>query len=163
MTDRFDPAFDLAAWQATLPRKRMGAGALVRDADARVLLVEPTYKPDWEIPGGLVEVDESPRAGCARELREELGLDLPVGRLLCLEWQPPEHDRTESLMFVFDGGVLRPDAEITLPPAELASHRFVALDDCDPLVSPRLARRLRAAMAALTEDGMVELESGLRV
>jgi 8-oxo-dGTP diphosphatase len=163
MTDRFDPAFDLAAWQATLPRKRMGAGVLLRDADDRVLLVEPTYKPDWEIPGGIVEVDESPRAGCARELREELGFDLPVGRLLCLEWQPPEHDRTESLMFVFDGGVLQPAAEITLPSAELASHRFVTVDDCGALVSPRLARRLRAAMTALTEGVLVELESGVRV
>ncbi len=163
MADRFDPAFDLAAWQATLPRKRMGAGVLLRDADDPVLLVEPRYKPDWEIPGGIVEVDESPRAGCAREVREELGLDLDVGRLLVFEWQPPEHDRTESLMFVFDGGVLPGDAEISLPAEELASHRFVPLDDCDALVSPRLARRLRAAMTALTEGGLVELESGVRV
>jgi ADP-ribose pyrophosphatase YjhB (NUDIX family) len=163
MTDRFDPAFDLAGWQASLPRKRMGAGVLVRDAHDRVLLVEPTYKPDWEIPGGIVEVDESPRAGCAREVREELGLDLVAGRLLCLEWQPPEHDRTESLMFLFDGGVLPPDTEITLPADELASYRFIALDDWDALVSPRLARRLRAAITALTEGVLVELESGVRV
>ena len=115
MTDRIDPRSDLAAWQATLPRKRMGAGVLVRDSDDRVLLVEPTYKPDWEIPGGTIELDESPRTGCAREVREELGLDLAVGRLLVFEWQPSAHDRTESLLFVYDGGVLPSDAEITLP------------------------------------------------
>jgi 8-oxo-dGTP pyrophosphatase MutT (NUDIX family) len=163
MTDRIDPRSDLAAWQATLPRKRMGAGVLVRDADDRVLLVEPTYKPDWEIPGGTVEVDESPRTGCAREVREELGLDLVVGRLLVFEWQPAAHDRTESLLFVYDGGVLLPEAGITLPADELVSYRLVALEDIDALVSPRLARRLRAAMTALMEGGMVELESGVRV
>ena len=163
MTDRFDPAFDLAGWQASLPRKRMGAGVLVRDGDDRVLLVEPTYKPDWEIPGGIVEVDESPRAGCAREVREELGLDLAVGRLLVFEWQPSAPDRTESLLFVYDGGVLPPDTGITLPADELASYRLVALEDCDALVSPRLARRLRAAITALTEGVLVELESGVRV
>jgi 8-oxo-dGTP diphosphatase len=163
MTDRFDPAFDLAAWQATLPRKRMGAGVLVRDADDRVLLVEPTYKPDWEIPGGTIEVDESPRAGCVREVREELGLDLAVGRLLVFEWQPSARDRTESLLFVYDGGVLPADAAITLPADELASYRLVALEDMDALVSPRLARRLRAAMTALTDGVLVELESGVRV
>lgn len=39
---------------ATLPRKRMGAGLLFPDARGRVLLVEPTYKAYWEIPGGAV-------------------------------------------------------------------------------------------------------------
>jgi len=159
MADRFDPAIDLAAWQATLPRKRMGAGVLVRDAEARVLLVEPTYKPDWEIPGGTVETDESPRAGCAREVREELGLDLAVGRLLVLEWQPSATDRTESLLFVYDGGVLPRDAEVTLPADELASYRFVEPGDIDSLVSRRLARRVRAAIAALADGSVAELEA----
>ena len=39
---------------ATLPRKRMGAGVLFTDEAGRVLLVEPTYKDYWEIPGGAV-------------------------------------------------------------------------------------------------------------
>jgi ADP-ribose pyrophosphatase YjhB (NUDIX family) len=38
----------------------MAAGALLFDEDGRILLVEPTYKPYWEIPGGVVEADESP-------------------------------------------------------------------------------------------------------
>ena len=37
------------------PGKRMGAGALVRDTHGRVLIVEPTYKDRWEVPGGAVE------------------------------------------------------------------------------------------------------------
>ncbi|MFF0176044.1 NUDIX hydrolase [Micromonospora profundi] len=39
---------------ATLPRKRMGAEVLLSDDRGRVLLVEPTYKDYWEIPGGAV-------------------------------------------------------------------------------------------------------------
>jgi hypothetical protein len=49
-----------------LPKKRMAAGVLFRSADRRVLLVEPSYKPNWEIPGGIVEPDESPWAAAAR-------------------------------------------------------------------------------------------------
>ncbi len=145
------------------PGKRMGAGALIRDESGRVLVVEPTYKDRWELPGGSVERNESPRAACERELAEELGLSLTVGRLLCLEWQGPEPDRTESVMLVFDGGVLPEDARIRLPADELASHRFVRADALDELMSARLARRTRAAVQAVTEGRVVELEHGIAV
>ncbi|MGW1061169.1 NUDIX domain-containing protein [Micromonospora rubida] len=55
---------------ADLPRKRMAAGLLITDADERVLLVEPVYKAEWEIPGGCVEADESPHQAAIRECRE---------------------------------------------------------------------------------------------
>jgi ADP-ribose pyrophosphatase YjhB (NUDIX family) len=48
----------------------MAAGVLLFDADGRVLLVEPTYKPYWELPGGVVEADESPHTAACRELKE---------------------------------------------------------------------------------------------
>ncbi|MEV6596890.1 NUDIX hydrolase [Actinoplanes sp. NPDC051346] len=56
----------------TLPRKRMGAAVLLSDDRGRVLLVEPTYKDHWEIPGGAVEADESPYAAAMREVDERL-------------------------------------------------------------------------------------------
>ena len=62
---------------------------MIRDSRGRVLVVEPTYKTSWELPGGSVEADESPRDACAREVEEELGLVLHPGRLLCFEWQGP--------------------------------------------------------------------------
>jgi ADP-ribose pyrophosphatase YjhB (NUDIX family) len=52
----------------------MAAGALLFDAADRILLVQPTYKRSWEIPGGVVEADESPHTAVCRELKEELGL-----------------------------------------------------------------------------------------
>ena len=48
------------------------AGALFVDERGRVMLVEPTYKPMWEIPGGVIESGETPSAACAREIDEEL-------------------------------------------------------------------------------------------
>jgi 8-oxo-dGTP pyrophosphatase MutT (NUDIX family) len=139
----------------------MGAGVLVRDDEGRVLVVEPTYKRTWEIPGGSVEADESPRTACVREVEEELGLRREVGRLLCLEWQGPEPDRTESLMFVYDGGVLADPSRIRLPADELASFRFVEPDELDALLVERLARRVRAALSALADGSVAELEDGV--
>lgn len=141
----------------------MGAGALILDLAARVLVVEPTYKDTWELPGGSVEADESPRAACVREIEEELGLTVDVGRLLCLEWQGPEPDRTESVMFVYDGGVLRNPDVIRLPSNELASFRFVEPAELDTLMPARLARRARAALRALVDGKLVELENGMAV
>src|SRR3954467_5168281 len=98
----------------------MGAGTPLSDDQGRVLLVEPTYKDYWEIPGGSVEADESPHAAVVRELKEELGLLVQPGRLLVVDWVPPRPGRTEGLMMVFDGGVLTPSQteQIRLPADE---------------------------------------------
>lgn len=38
------------------------------------------------MPGGMAEANKPPRGAAERELREELGLELSVGRMLLLEW-----------------------------------------------------------------------------
>ena len=153
---------DLIAYRNSRPGKRMGAGALIRDAQGRVLVVEPTYKSTWEVPGGAAEADESPRAACQRELAEELGLEVPLGRLLVMEWQGPEPERTESLMFIYDGGVCSPGL-IALAADELASYAFVAPADLEKYLVARLTRRMQAALVALAEERLVEMEHGVLV
>src|SRR5215510_1060950 len=100
----------------------MAATAFFRDAEGRVLLVNPVYKETWDLPGGAVEAEESPHAACRREVREELGLDRPPGRILAVDWVPSTPDRPEGLIVVYDGGVLSAEetAAIRLPPEELA-------------------------------------------
>ncbi|MGH3757484.1 NUDIX domain-containing protein [Actinophytocola sp.] len=86
---------------AGLARKRMAAGVLFRDKAGRVLLVEPSYKPNWEIPGGAVEADESPWDAAVRELGEELGWDRPLGRLLV---KPLLADRLAAALHAVEQG-----------------------------------------------------------
>jgi predicted kinase/ADP-ribose pyrophosphatase YjhB (NUDIX family) len=151
-----------AAYYASLPGKRIGAGLICRDVADRVLLVQPTYEPNWEIPGGVVEAGESPATCVAREVREELGVILPVGRLLVVDWLPVRPPKTEGLMMQFDGGVL--DEPMTrrfrLPPDELAAWRFFSVDELDEVLPEHMARRTRHALDLTASSGVGYLEWG---
>ena len=87
-----------------LPRKRAISQMLVRDRDGRVLVCRLTYKQDWDLPGGVVEVGESPQPAVAREVEEELALSIPAGPLLLTDWLPPWSGWDDALCLVFDGG-----------------------------------------------------------
>jgi 8-oxo-dGTP pyrophosphatase MutT (NUDIX family) len=134
----------------------MGAGAVIRDVDGRVLIVRPTYKAAWELPGGAVEDDESPRSACIRELHEELGLDIAVGELLCVDYNSTTPDYVESLMFLFateplDAATI---ATIELPPEELSEYRFVTVAEATELLGSRVGRRLETVLAGRDDVGV---------
>ena len=150
---------------ANLARKRVGAAVLFTDPAGRVLLVEPTYKEYWEVPGGAVDADESPYDAAVRELKEELGLSVSPGRLLVVDWVPPRPGRTEGVMFVYDGGGLSHTqaAEILVPPDELAGWAWCTLAEARERLSDLLARRVEAALRARRDHDTAYLESGHRV
>jgi 8-oxo-dGTP pyrophosphatase MutT (NUDIX family) len=52
---------------------RAASGVLYFDGSGRVMLVNPTYKPLWDIPGGYLRPGESPTRALRREIAEELG------------------------------------------------------------------------------------------
>ena len=143
---------------------RVSAGALFTNEHNQVLLVEPTYKSHWDVPGGYVEPGESPLAACAREVKEELGIAPPLGPLLAVDWAPIEAEG-DKLLFIFDGGHLRPDnlAAIRLDDGELSSFGFYDLATADQLLIPRLARRLAAALSAHQRRETWYLEHGVPV
>jgi 8-oxo-dGTP diphosphatase len=149
---------DAAAWYASLPVLHAAAGALITDAAGRVLLVKPNYRDHWSLPGGICEPAEAPHAACAREVREELGLDLPVGRLLVIDWTPPEGDRLNPIMhFVFDGAILADPAAIVLQQEELDDYQFTEPAGASTYLPPFIAARVAAALTARATGGAAYL------
>jgi 8-oxo-dGTP pyrophosphatase MutT (NUDIX family) len=147
---------------AGLSRKRMASGVLFRDDEGRVLLVEPSYKAEWEIPGGAVDENESPWATASRELTEELGMKRQVGRLLVVDYIFEQGDWPEAVMFVFDGGTLTQSEvdAVVFVDGEILSAGFYGVQEVRDRVRPRLAGRIEAAVHAVDHGTTVLCEEG---
>lgn len=149
------------AYTESLPKKRMGAGCLFFDEHGNVMLVKPTYKPGWEIPGGGVEQNESPKQCCTREIQEELGLERKIGELLVVDYNRETEEKTESLMFIFDGGILTPSEieSIQLGHAELSEFRFFTIETLPSDMVNTLRNRVLMAWQQKLRHADVYLEN----
>jgi len=145
-----------------LPRKRAISQVLIRDHEGRVLICHLTYKRDWDLPGGVVEVGESPQLAAGREVQEELALDIDAGRLLLTDWLPPWSGWDDAVCLVFDGG--EHDASlldgITLEPREIRSAEFATVEQVRERCADFTARRIESALANLDGGGPAYVESG---
>nr|WP_055504493.1 NUDIX hydrolase [Nonomuraea pusilla] len=143
---------------ATVNRVITGAAAYITDERGRALLVKPNYRDHWAFPGGIIDAGEHPAQACAREVAEEVGLDLEVGRLLTVSWV---HDLKATpypvVHFLFDCGEIPSDTAITLQVEELDGYGFHTLDEAAALLPAHAHRRLLAAAAARESGGMAYL------
>lgn len=176
MTSSAPSPADPEAWNAYLAegnakqaRKRVSADAIVRDPEGRVLVVKPTYKPGWDLPGGMAEQNEAPEDAVRRELAEELGLEVSVPRLLVVDWVAPHGPWDDQLAFVFDGGTLDRGQSDRLRPqeddGEVAEIAFVRPADVAAWLSERTGQRFTAALGALSSgrSGYLRNGSSLRI
>ena len=148
-------------WFAALPGVVLAASALITDGAGRPLLVKPNYRDHWTLPGGVCEHGEPPHAGCAREVTEELGLAIEVGRLLALDWmQLYGRQARASMHFVFDGGVLADDRGIVLQQEELDDCACTPVADLPRFLPSHSLARVTGALRAL-ETGTVSYEPQL--
>ncbi|MHB8913193.1 MAG: Nudix family hydrolase, partial [Lysobacter sp.] len=110
---------------------------VIRDARGRVLLARRTEGRDlaglWEFPGGKREPGESPEAALARELHEELGIEVDIGAALINVPQayPDKRLRLDVRLIAHWRGTVRGlegQALAWVPPHKLASYAMPAAD-----------------------------------
>jgi ADP-ribose pyrophosphatase YjhB (NUDIX family) len=167
MTDRWATVTTVSTWiepdvwYAQLPSFYATTAALITEqGTGRILLVKPSYRDHWTFPGGYLEAGEYPQDGCARELREELGLDLQPGALLVLDWAPPAGPRPRALIsMTFDAGQLPADTPFRLPPDELTSYAFLDPHEAAARLPANVAPRVNAAIEARLTGKTVYLAS----
>jgi len=143
------------------PAIPVSAGALIFDRAGRLLILKPTYKSGWTIPGGVMEADgETPWQACRREVREECGIEVSAGRLACMDFRAPRPGRPGGIRYLFDCGVLADQvlAAIVVQPDEVSEHQLAPLPDALDLLRRPIRRRVRAATRGL--GAVAYLEDG---
>jgi 8-oxo-dGTP diphosphatase len=158
-----NPPADGTPEDLALPAIPVSCGALIFDRTGRLLILKPTYKSGWTIPGGVMEADgETPWQACKREAREECGIELRHGRLACVDFRRPRPGSPGGIRFLFDCGSFedRCLAAITVQAEEICEHRLAALPEALQLLRGPIRRRVRAATSS---RALVYLEQGRRV
>src|SRR6202050_2277579 len=132
-----------------LPAIPASAGALIFDRAGRLLILKPTYKSGWTIPGGVMEADgETPWDACRREVREECVIDVRGGRLACMDFRRPRPGRLGGIRFLFDCGQVSDGAlaGVVVQAEEISEFRLAAVPDALGLLRKPIRRRVRAAI-----------------
>lgn len=106
----------------------VGVVGVMFDSEGRVLLVEHVFHPrrPWGLPGGWTGRNEAPSAAVARELREELEIEVAIDSVLLVELRQRNHLDIAYLCRL-NGGTVG-----TISPELLAYDWF------DPLHLPKL-------------------------
>jgi 8-oxo-dGTP diphosphatase len=120
-------------------RKLVVAGLVMRDGLVLITQrrADQALPLQWEFPGGKVEPGEAPVAALARELREEIGVDVVVGRIWDVLFHP--YPAFDLVMLVYPCRIVDGDASAVevadlrwLPPGELPAWDILPADQ--PLV-----------------------------
>ena len=131
-----------------MSEKFMGAAAVIFDSEERVLLVKHSYgRNNWDLPGGKSEKDESAQETAKREVMEETGLDVKVGQLTGIYYDP----NYDMHHFVFVSSINN-DQEPKPSSPEILECRYYSIDDLPNPISDFTCRRIQEAIEINSTD-----------
>jgi 8-oxo-dGTP pyrophosphatase MutT (NUDIX family) len=106
------------------PFYRVAAKVLVKDEQDR-LLVTQNERGKWELPGGGLEHHESVEQCVSRELQEEAGVDVKVGKFRFMFRGLSERRKYMAMRLVFDGTLVESTPSFS-PGDDMVEVRFVS-------------------------------------
>lgn len=113
------------------------AVAVILEKDNKILFTVRNREPKLgmlDLPGGFTDPDETSEETCARELKEELGIDIPVTHFNYFKSQPNNYlykgipYKTEDLIFI---GKFPENAELILEESEIEAVRWIEKSEID--------------------------------
>lgn len=136
---------------AGLPRKLCGAGMIITRGQGtdtpEILIVKPSYKDGWSLPGGAVNKNESPRDGAIREMIEEIGDCADVGSLVSIEYEPRNEVHSDMVHYLFMA-TIKPGIDPKPDGVEIIDARWIAISNMDSYIPHGLAACVRGGLTA---------------
>lgn len=130
----------------TLPKKRIAVGVLLFNDSNQLLVLKPSYKDHWTIPGGVVNEYESPIDTAIREAKEEIGIDIKLSKCLLIDFTKNQLDGflSESLQLIFLGEKISDDdiKNIIIGNDEIIESKFVHFEEALKILSANISKRL---------------------
>jgi len=133
-----------------LPKRHMSAGSLIFNSKQEMLIVKPSYKNYWQIPGGHSDAGETLRETAARETFEEIGIHVTITAMLCVNMNPAKGPVPDNIQSVFDAGILSDDqiSQIHLQNEEIVEYMFLPVAQAMPKLGPPHQRIVGQAIRA---------------
>ncbi len=98
--------------------------------DGKILLTRDPRTPEyWELPGGRLNIDESPEEGLVRELREELGITVSIGEVAFLKQFLQGTEEAKRALVIVYSATVPADAELTVDPKEICEVGWFSQQD----------------------------------
>jgi len=143
-----------------LPKKQVGTAVLFFNAKGELLILKPDYRDTWLVPGGSADENESPLDCAIRETREEIGLEVKNLDLVGVYYAPAKNLYTDSLKFLFHGGVLNETeiSRIVIQEDEIEEYQFLPLDEALEILSGSLRESVPMCVQAIHNNSFAYKE-----
>lgn len=97
----------------------------------KVLITRSEGDTLWDLPGGRINEGEALEEAIVREVREELGVDIEVARLLCSEQSLHRKDNHYIMFVTFEARLVEPDSPSFIPNEESEEIRWINRNEYD--------------------------------
>lgn len=138
-------------WIKTLAKRHTASGAFIFNEKNQLLILKPSYKDGWNLPGGVTDEFESPYQTIIRECKEEVNLDVKIKDLVLIDYSLKtiddfEHDYIEFYFTVSVENL----SDIQIDNEEILDYKFVDINQAQKYLAPNYYTRLQAFLNAST-------------
>jgi 8-oxo-dGTP diphosphatase len=99
------------------------------EKDGKILLSRDVGHTNWDLPGGRLHIGEEPKTGLAREVREEIGVEVEVGEPIYTDAVAENHETRASFIVMYRGRILNPTQPFKLASDEIEEVRWVGKEE----------------------------------